>query len=207
MAEILIACSMLEDEICTIIQRENLTYPVYWMPRGLHANPEQLHMQLQSAIDEVEKKYETIMLGYCLCGGSIRGIQTQRAVLAVINCYDCVNMLMKDTGIDCHSLYFTASWLRSEQFIGKEYDETVQKRGLDKADKIYRRILRGYTDLRMMETKCYNLSAYETQARDAAQKLGLRYSTTCASTEILYKLLTHQWDTSITVIQPGGTLE
>ena len=122
MSEILIACSMLEDEINLILQQENLRYPVLWMERGLHAAPIQLRSRLEAAIRECEREYDTILLGYCLCGGSLEGMMSTKATLAAMNCYDCVNMLMNDEGIDQHSLYFTAGWLRSEQFIGKEYE-------------------------------------------------------------------------------------
>ena len=52
MSEILIACSMLEDEINLILQQENLRYPVLWMERGLHAAPIQLRSRLEAAIRE-----------------------------------------------------------------------------------------------------------------------------------------------------------
>ena len=206
MSEILIACSMLEDEINLILQQENLRYPVLWMERGLHAAPIQLRSRLEAAIRECEREYDTILLGYCLCGGSLEGMMPTKATLAAMNCYDCVNTLMNDEGIDQHSLYFTAGWLRSEQFIGKEYDATLQKRGPEKTARIYRKILKGYTHLRMMDTGAYDLQNWEKTAKETAQKLELSYDVKHASTEILRKLLTHCWDDSILVVPPGGTI-
>lgn len=206
MPQILIACSMLEDEIRQIMEQENLQYPVHWMPRGLHAVPENLRRELQTVITSYEAQYDTILLGYCLCGGSLRGVRSARATLAAMNCYDCVNMLMCREGIDNHSLYFTAGWLRSDQFIGKEYDEVLKKRGAQKTEKLYSRILQGYTHLRMMDTGAYDLAACEEQARQAAQKLKLTYCVKQASTEILRKLLRHEWDETILTAQPGQSL-
>lgn len=206
MSEILIACSMLEDEINLILQQEDLRYPVLWMERGLHAIPVQLRSRLQEAIHECEKEYDTILLGYCLCGGSLEGVTSAKATLAAMNCYDCVNMLMKNGEIDNHSLYFTAGWLRSDQFIGKEYDATLQKRGPEKTARIYRKILKGYTHLRMMDTGAYDLQKWENTAKETARKLELDYDVKCASTEILRKLLTHRWDQSILVVPPGKAI-
>ena len=114
-------------------------------------------------------------------------------------------MLMKDRTMDKRSLYFTAGWLRSDQFMGREYDEALRKYGPEKTRRVYRRILKGYTHLRMMDTGAYDLRAWEGAARTTAQKLELQYDVTDASTEILRRLLTRRWDASILVIPPGGT--
>ena len=184
-----------------------MTYPVCWMPRGLHATPVELRRQLQEAIDRYTDEYDTILLGYCLCGGSLEGIQARRSRLAAMNCYDCVNMLMKDEGVDRHSLYFTAGWIRSDDFIGKEYDRVLERRGPEKTKRVYRRILQGYDRMLMMDTGAYDLRSWEAEARAAAEKLELRYEEGPASLEALQKLLTHHWDENILVVEPGGLVK
>ena len=37
MSEVVVACSMLENEINHILQAENLHYEIHWVERGLHA--------------------------------------------------------------------------------------------------------------------------------------------------------------------------
>ena len=78
MKPILIACSMLEDEIQHIMGEEHLTYPVVWMERGLHEFPEKLHTQLQEEIVLLERDYDTIILGYCRCGNVWRGLMSRQ---------------------------------------------------------------------------------------------------------------------------------
>ncbi|MGN1382926.1 MAG: DUF1638 domain-containing protein, partial [Eubacterium sp.] len=53
---ILIACSMMEDEIGRVLQEKNLQYPVVWMERGYHSYPDKLRAVLQEQIDLAEER-------------------------------------------------------------------------------------------------------------------------------------------------------
>ncbi len=55
---ILIACSMMEDEIGRVLQEKNLQYPVVWMERGYHSYPDKLRAVLQEQIDLAEKRLQ-----------------------------------------------------------------------------------------------------------------------------------------------------
>lgn len=53
---ILIACSMMEDEINRVLQKYHLQYPVVWMERGYHSRPEKLRAVLQEQITLAEQR-------------------------------------------------------------------------------------------------------------------------------------------------------
>ncbi len=202
MSTVLIACSMLEDEIRQIMREEHLNYPVCWMDRGLHASPDYLRVELQTMILRYETEYDTILLGYCLCGNSLRGLSSS-SVLHVMDFYDCIHMLISDRNVDKHSLYFTAGWIRSDEFIDREYQYAAARYGKKKASLIYAKILKGYTHLTLIDTKSYPLSEFIPQAEAATQRLHLCYRLTNGSTDILRSLLTCTANRHILRISPG----
>ncbi len=206
MKPILIACSMLEDEIQHIMGEEHLTYPVVWMERGLHEFPEKLHTHLQEEIILLERDYDTILLGYCRCGNVWRGLMSPCAALAAIDCDDCVHMLLGKGQCGCRSLYFTGGWLRSERFIGKEYRAAQEKYGVCKAERIYQRLLSGYTHLRMIDTGAYDLSRYQKDAIDTAKCLNLQFEVQQGELSLLREFLTFQWNRHVAASKPGCPL-
>jgi len=54
---VLIACSMMEDEIQKVIDQEKIHYPVIWMERGYHEKPDRLRAILQEQIDLAEERF------------------------------------------------------------------------------------------------------------------------------------------------------
>lgn len=207
MRKILVACSMLEDEINMILRREGCSYPVHWMERGLHSLPDRLRAELQTVIDELEGDYDTIILGYCMCGTSLDGIRSNKATLVAMNCYDCIRMLTQEIGMNNHSMYFTAGWIRSDGFIGKEFDAFAAKRGKERAERIYAKMLHGYSDLVMLETGAYDLSKWKSTALEACENLKLKYTERPASLQVLEDLLIGNWDAEhILVVNPGEVI-
>lgn len=53
---ILIACSMMEDELRRVLEEKHLTYPVIWMERGYHSSPDKLRAVLQEQICLAEQR-------------------------------------------------------------------------------------------------------------------------------------------------------
>lgn len=202
MKPVLIACSMLEDEIRYIMRESRLNYPVVWIERGLHEFPEKLHRRLQEEVALAEGNYDTILLGYCRCGNAWKGLTSPRATLAAMDCDDCVRMLLGNGRCDFRSLYFTGGWLRSEGFIGREYQAARKKYGVCRAERIYRRLLNGYTHLRMIDTGAYDLPQYLEEAAGTAKRLNLQFDVQQGDLSLLRAFLTFRWDDRIWVAPP-----
>lgn len=205
MPTIVVACSMLEDEIRRVMQEEQLHYEIRWLDRGLHEWPKVLYNKVQHAVGELEQDYDEILLCYGLCGNALRELRASRAVLAAMRCHDCIHMLLPGR-VDSRSLYFTGGWIRSDKFIGEEYNACLEKYGEDKTKRIYRSILGEYQCLCMVDTGSYELEQYMPKAKEAAGRLGLTFKTTDGQIEILRKLLTHRWDQDIVSAAPGTPL-
>lgn len=204
MKEVLVACSMLEDEVQYVMDKHRLRCPVLWMERGLHQYPGKLHDCLQQMVWSLESSYDTILLGYCRCGNALQGIRSSRSALAAINRDDCIRMLCEQTDFRC--LYCTGGWIRSERFIGKEYRDALKKYGLRRTERIYKRMLKEYTRLCMIETGAYPMEKYAGEAESAARLLDLQFGVQKGDVRLLEKLLTHRWDDDIIAAPPGQAL-
>ncbi len=205
MDTIVVACSMLEDEIRRVMQEEQLQYEIRWLDRGLHQSPELLHTKVQHAIEELEQDHDEILLCYGFCGNALRNLRASGAVLAAMRCDDCIHMLLPGR-VDSRSLYFTGGWIRSDKFIGEEYQACLEKYGERKTKRIYQTILREYNCLYMVDTGAYDLEQYIPKAMKAADCLALQFIITNGSIDILRKLLTHRWDQDIVMAGPGMPL-
>ena len=71
MAEVLLSCEMLEDEMQLALQRTGVQMPIVWLDAGLHEYPAKLRAALREKIAELEQSYDTILLGFCLCGNAM----------------------------------------------------------------------------------------------------------------------------------------
>ena len=119
---ILIACSMIEDEINAVFDRfECGNIEIKWQERGHHNDPEKLNCVIQDAISAAEDEgAEVIMLAYGLCGNGAVGWHTDRAVLAMPRFDDCCNIMLctekrtRRNLLEAGNMYLTKGWSRDE---------------------------------------------------------------------------------------------
>lgn len=206
MREIVIACSMLENEINHILRAEKLRCKIHWVERGLHQSPTLLNKKLRKIIADFETEYDTIILCYGLCGNALRGLRSRHARMVAMRFDDCIHMLLRGSGKDYHCLYLTAGWIDSEKSIENEYAACIAKYGEEKSRRIYRMMLKEYKGIRLLDTGAYEVERYRERTKSLADTLELNYGDQVASIEVLRKLLLHQWDEDIVVVDPGEPL-
>lgn len=210
MAEVLLCCEMLEDEMKLALTRTGAQIPVVWVDAGLHEYPAKLRTELNAKIAKLEQEYDTILLGFCLCGNAMDGIGAQRARLVVPRFDDCIRMLMcKEPGqlpeINCHCLYFTHSWTTHGEFICTAYQKTLEKYGEKKGKRVYQAMLKNYTGIRLVDTKAFEFAPCRAYMQHTADLLELEYGETSGSIRVLEKLLRHEWDQEFYILPPGET--
>ena len=81
MKEVLLSCQMLEEEVKLALETTGAQIPVVWVDAGLHEYPDRLRQELERQIAALEQEYDSILLGFCLCGNALVGIGGQRAKL------------------------------------------------------------------------------------------------------------------------------
>ena len=207
MDALVIACSMLEDEVREAMRQTGRNLPVLWIDRGLHEHPEKLREELRVRIDS-SNDADVIMLTFALCGNALAGIGSNRATLVLPKFDDCIHILTSGEHgsrgeVDCRTLYYTGGWLKSDRFIGKDFESCVARYGPKKAGYIYNAMLKNYRCMQLLDTQSYDMQQYRGMAADTAARLGLAYSEGPGSIRILKKLFLGEWDDEFLIAQPG----
>ncbi len=209
MDTLIIACSMLEDEINLALAEENCRLPVVWLERALHTYPEKLRSALQEEIDKA--KADTILLTFGLCGNALAGIRSGTKRLITPKFHDCLHMLVAGEPYaepvlapDC--LYFTDSWFRSENFIVNEFWQCCKRLGEAKARRAYGAMLRQYAGLTLVDTGAYAMQPARERAAAAADLFKLEAKEEKGTIRVLRKLFSGDWDEEFILIGPGESL-
>ena len=207
MNELVIACSMLEDEVKEAMRQTGRILPVSWIDSGLHEFPERLRKELASKIDSYSE-IDTIMLTFSLCGNALAGIGSKRAKLVLPKFDDCIHFLTsaqyQSRGeVDCRTLYYTAGWLKSERFMGNEYDRCLQRHGAKKTQYIYNAMLKNYRSIQLLDTGSFDMLACRSVITETATKLNLSYTEGKGTLRILKKLFLGEWDDEFLIAEPG----
>ncbi|MEG2098236.1 MAG: DUF1638 domain-containing protein, partial [Pseudoflavonifractor sp.] len=156
MKKMIIACSMLENELTRAMEETGCQTPICWVERGLHDAPAKLRQELQSLVDQYGPEYDALLLCYGFCGGALDGIVSPHAQLVLPAFHDCIQMLLcRPDGADAKAidaLYFTESWTQSPRFIGNEYADYCARCGGEKAQRAYRLMLQEYHSMTLVDT-------------------------------------------------------
>ncbi len=204
----LIACSMMEDEINSVLKQSNITIPIVWMDRGFHNTPEKLNLKLQNQIDQLQDQDE-ILLAFGLCGNGTEGIYSQNTKLILPRFDDCINLLLC-TGqrtsralTQTDSLYLTRGWTLDKEAILQQYEIIKEQYDEEMCDIIFETMYGHYHTVTVIDTGCYDTAPVLDYADKAAKLLDFQVKTCPGSNQILYHLLTGNWDKNFIVLQPG----
>lgn len=212
MKKILIACSMMEDEINKVYEELNCDIPIVWVERGYHNTPEKLKEKLQELINE-HQDVDKILLTFGLCGNGTEGIVSENTTLVMPRFDDCINMLLcngqrKSRGLtETGSIYLTRGWTLDSEAILAQYDKYIEEYGEESADAIVEMMYEHYEKLSVIDTESYDIAPVMEYARKAAELLDLKTQTVAGSTEMLKQLLAGQWGENFIVKKPGEAVK
>jgi len=177
---------------------------------GLHINPEKLRRTLQEAIDAVNGKYDTIVLGYGLCSQAVIGIKSDTSSLVVPRVDDCISIFLGSRSAyrfqsqsEPGTYYLTKGWIEVGDTPFAEYDRLIQRYGAERAERIIRLMLGNYKRLALINTGLYELERYRAYARRTAERFDLRYEEIEGSDTLVKKMIFGPWDDDFVVVQPG----
>ncbi len=209
-ARVLVACSMIEDELREVLDRVLSPPRVIWIERGFHERPERLNHELQRAIDEAEQAgAQEILLAFGLCGNALVGLHARSARLCVPRFDDCINMLLCRGARMSRALskpavmYLTAGWMRDEPELLGQRENYVRHYGERKADRLMRMMYGSYRKVSLVDTGCYSLGAAWQRARQYADTLGVDCTCERGSIEVLEQLVAGAESANIISVEPG----
>lgn len=208
---LVIACATVIEEMLPLLPPE-VGHRV--LDFGLHTDPAKLKQALQQAIDEADPAVDTIILGYGLCSQGVIGLKAGHSRLVVPRVDDCISIFLgsgaayrEQARSEPGTYYLTKGWIEAGESPFSEHEKTVQRYGAEKAERIYRIMLKNYKRLALINTGQYELERYRDYARRTAERFALRYEEVTGSTELVTKMINGAWDDDFIVVAPGDTIE
>jgi hypothetical protein len=186
---------------------------VHKLEAQLHLRPERLKAALQAAVDQADTPGATIVLGYGLCSNSVLGLKTEHATLVVPRVDDCIAMMLgsneafaAENAKECGSYYVAKAYLEECDTIFSEHSSLIEKRGLERAEKMMRLLLKHYTRVVLIDTGRYDLAPYRAQVAEFAERFDLAVEDVPGTTRILDALVDGGWSEDFVVAPPGHEL-
>ena len=212
--KILIACSMIEDEINAAFDHFEIhDIEIWWQERGHHNDPDKLREVIQSEIRRAEDAgADLIMLGYGLCGNGAVGWHAEKAALVMPRFDDCVNMMLctgkrdRRNYLKAGHMYLTGGWSKDEGALLDMFESYLAKYGKRKADKLMKMMLDSYTSVTVIDTGCYEMEPVIAYADECAERFCLERRIVPGGNEVMQKLITGNWDEDIIVKKPGSAV-
>ena len=138
----LIACEVLQRELCVAVAASPHTVDLEFVPKGLHDLPAaEMRARLQAIVDRADAEgiYARILLGYALCNNGLSGVAARTAPLVLPRAHDCIALFLGGRAryrayFDAHpGVYFhTSGWLERGEATGELRQLSISHRaGLD----------------------------------------------------------------------------
>ncbi|MBE6041236.1 MAG: DUF1638 domain-containing protein [Clostridiales bacterium] len=209
--KILIACSMIEDEINAVFSHFDVSdTEIWWEERGHHNDPDKLREVIQTEIDRAEAGgADVIMLAYGLCGKGAVGWHTEHATLAMPRFDDCCNIMLctgkreKRNLLEAGNMYLTKGWSKDDGALLSMLERAQERYGERRGLKVMKLMFDSYTKVTVIDTGCYELGPVKEYAEKCADLLELNDCVVPGTNHILEKLLTGNWDEDILIKRPG----
>jgi hypothetical protein len=205
-----LACATVIEEMLPLMPPQ-MSYEI--LDFGLHVKPNELKFTLQKAIDSAPANIDTFILGYGLCSRAVVGLQAKRGKLIIPRADDCIAIFLGSQSIyrrqqlqEPGTYYLTKGWLKAASTPFDEYDSLIKKYGREKANCIFRQILKNYTRLAFINTGPAELDNYRERVRKIADKFSLRLEEIQGSASLIKKMIYGPWDDEFVIASPGQTV-
>jgi hypothetical protein len=179
----------------------------------LHLSPERLKEALRAAVADADRPGATIVLGYGMCSNAVLGLKTEHATLVVPKVDDCIAMMLGSNEAfaaqsekACGTYYVAKAYLEECDTIFSEHDKLIEKRGLERAEKMMRLLLAHYTRIVLIDTGRHDLGPYRARIAEFAERFDLAVEDVPGTTRIIDALVEGGWGDDFVVAPPGHEL-
>ena len=226
----LISCEVLYREMCDAVACSPHQVDVEFLPKGLHdlgCSP--MRKRLQEAVDRTDPdKYDTILLGYALCGNGTAGLTARALPIVIPRAHDCIALLMgsrqryQDYFEQNRGVYFRSTgWLergqdleqdtlrivRNKTGYGHTLEDLVAKYGEENGQYLFDELnayQRAYRQLTYIATPLEPDDRFEQQARDEARQRGWAFERIEGDLSLFERMLAGDWNEEEFLIIPPG---
>jgi len=224
-----IACQVMQREICLLAARSKHTITPYFLPQGLHCTPDILRSEINKKIDEIinlktvhdgiNEQFSAIALGYGLCSRGIVDVEAKEVPLIVPKTDDCIALFLgsqqryleefnRNSGIYWYNPgWIETSFIPCRENYEKQYADYVLKYGEDNAEFLMEETNgwhSKYTQGCYINSPYLDNKPYADFAKDAILGLNWEYRELDGDGRLLEKLLDGDWDNDEFLICPPG---
>jgi hypothetical protein len=219
----LIGCEVLLRELCHALARSPFVIDTEFLPKALHdLGGKGMRAQLQEVIDKVDAEtYDTVLLGYALCGNGAAGLEARSIPLVIPRAHDCIAMLMGsreayDRYFEAHPgvYYRSTGWLERGANLqpfsaahGQSLEELIEKYGEDNGRYLYEQLSsyqQTYTGLTYIRTGVEPDGRWQQSAEAEAHARGWTFDLFEGNLGIFERLLSGDWDDNDFLVVPPG---
>jgi hypothetical protein len=183
------------------------------LDQGLHRYPQDLHEALVRSLEELESDAGVgrVVVVYGLCGGAAEGLCSRRAQLTMPLVHDCIPLLLGRT-LDAPAVekggtfYLSPGWIDHGQTPFTEFFRTRERFGLEDAMWIAKEMLKGYTEVMLIETLAGLTRSHRQYALEMSRLFDLAYRETRGDSRFLEDLLFGRRRPDILYLKPGESV-
>jgi hypothetical protein len=179
----------------------------------LHLSPTLLREALSAAVADADKPGATIVLAFGMCSQAVLGLRTEHATLVVPKVDDCIAMFLgSNAAFEAESkkargtYYVTGAYLDECDTIFSDHEALIEKRGPERADKMMRLLLEGYTRIVTIDLGRQDLCDLRERVTGFAERFDLDVEPIRGTTRIVDALVADDWGDDFVVAPPGHEL-
>lgn len=176
-----IGCRTIEEEVESILKKENINFTCkYYVESGLHNSTQRLRAAIKEQLEKIMAgSIDRLLLCFGLCGNVVDGMKTGDYETILPRADDCITMLLgskeERQRLDGEemSYYLTRGWLKGEANLHREYLGACKLYGKEMADEIYAQIFQGYRSVSILDTGRDDYELFKEEGREIARCFGL----------------------------------
>ena len=210
---VILSCTSLKDYVELAQKKLNTAYPVIYLSRIYHRDPEEMREHVISALEGLDPEVETVLVSMGFCGGSWDKVKVPcRVVIPRVD--DCIALLLQTTDEPVSNLKkqdhlyvkdkdpFKENFKSIFDHLTRDIDEETKKRYHEDWMRYYREI-----DIIETEINDSRRPEYAAVVKADADWLQAEMAYIPGGTLLLEKLISGNWDGQFMVFEPGETTE
>jgi len=210
---VILSCTSLKDYVELTQKKLDTAYPVIYLSRIYHRDPEEMREHVISALEGLDPEVETVLVSMGFCGGSWDKVKVPcRLVIPRVD--DCISLLLQTTDEPVSNLKkqdhlyvkdkdpFKENFKSIFDHLTRDIDEETKKRYHEDWMRYYREI-----DIIETEINDSRRPEYAAVVKADADWLQAEMAYIPGGTLLLEKLISGNWDGQFMVFEPGETTE
>lgn len=209
MSTAILACETLADYVALAQKKEGTDYPVFYLNRRLHENPENMKNHIVSEISKMPEEIDTVLAATGFCGGAWDKLSFDRRIV-IPRVDDCVTLLLHTDDTyhpDLKKLghFYMTEWDPDYFSPQTMFDQLCENFDPEDAKEVLDMWFANYSHLDVIDTGCFDCyeRKYAAKVQSQAELIGCMLEYVPGSNRILEKLVGGRWDEQFFVAEPG----